>query len=226
MPSLAENLASVAQRIAGACARSGRRAGDVTLVAVTKTATRAEAAELYRLGVRNFGENRVADGVARLAGLDRPGVVRHMIGHLQRNKAAEALRGGFRVIHGVESPRLVDALDRECGKLGVRATVLLEVNVSGEASKYGVPADALAGLAETAAAKANLDLAGLMTMAPFTDVPEETRPVFSGLRRLRDDAERRLGIRLPHLSMGMTGDFEIAVEEGATMVRIGTALFR
>ena len=225
MPEIAKNLAAVRERIAAACRRSGRREEDVTLVAVTKTVTPAEVAELYRLGVRDFGENRVADGLERKTALDRPDARWHMIGHLQRNKAAAALAGGFVRIHSVESPKLVETLDRECGKLGLVAEILLEINISGEDAKYGVAPEEAAGLAEAAVRLTNVRLVGLMTMAPFTDNPETSRPVFRGLASLRSDLGRRLGIELPHLSMGMTGDFETAVEEGATLVRVGTALF-
>jgi pyridoxal phosphate enzyme (YggS family) len=222
---MAENLASVRSRIAAACRRAGRDEAEVTLVAVTKTVTPAEVAELYRLGVRDFGENRVADGVAHREALARDDARWHLIGHLQRNKAGDALAGGFVRIHSVESAKLVDVLDRECAKLGIRAAVLLEANVSGEASKYGVAPEDLPALAALAARKEHLDLLGLMTMAPFTDDPETSRPHFRSLARLRRELEERLGTELPHLSMGMTGDFEVAVEEGATMVRVGTALF-
>ncbi len=222
---IAGNLASVQSRIAAACARAGRAAEDVTLVAVTKTVTPVEIAELYRLGIRDFGENRVADGAAHRAALAHGDACWHLIGHLQRNKAAEALAAGFLRIHSVESEKLVDVLDRECGKLGVRAEILLEVNVSGEESKYGATPGALPALAKHAAAAPNLDCAGLMTMAPFTDDPETSRPHFRRLAALRAELSALLSRPLPHLSMGMTGDFEVAVEEGATLVRVGTALF-
>lgn len=226
MSAIEANLANVRERIAAACRRAGRKESDVTLVAVTKTVTPAEVAELYRLGVRDFGENRVQDGLERKQALNAADSRWHMIGHLQRNKAAAALAGGFTRIHSVESDKLVEVLDRECGKAGMRAEIFLEANVSGEESKYGQSTDGLLVLAEKASAAANLDLVGLMTMAPFTDDPETSRPFFRELARCRDDLEKRLGKKLPALSMGMTGDFEVAVEEGATVVRVGTALFR
>ncbi len=226
MPSIEENLRIVRQRIAAACARCGRDPRGVTLVAVTKTVTDAEVAELYRLGVRDFGENRVADGLSRKNGLAAADARWHLIGHLQRNKAADALAGGFLRIHSVESAKLISVLDKECGKLGVQAQILLEVNVSGEESKYGVAPDGAEALAAQAVQCPNLTVAGLMTMAPFTDDPETARPFFRRLAELRDGLAGRLGVPLPHLSMGMTGDFEVAIEEGATLVRVGTALFR
>lgn len=226
MSTIQSNLQQIHERIAAACGRAGREPGEVTLVAVTKTVTPVEVAELYRLGVRDFGENRVADGLERKNALNAPDSRWHLIGHLQRNKAAVALEGGFLRIHSVESDRLLEVLDRECAKRGVRAKIYLEVNVSGEDSKYGVSPENLPALAEAAASRENLDLIGLMTMAPLTDRPEDSRPVFRGLARCRDDLERRLGRKIPGLSMGMTGDFEVAVEEGATVIRVGTALYR
>ncbi|MCL2000902.1 MAG: YggS family pyridoxal phosphate-dependent enzyme [Planctomycetes bacterium] len=225
MATIAENLASVRMRLAASCERAARDPGGVTLVAVTKVATSDEAAELYRLGVRHFGENRVMDGITRKNAIAAPDAVWHLIGHLQRNKAASALTGGFTRIHSVESLKLLDVLERECGKLGIKADILLEVNVSGEKAKYGVTPEDIFVLANKAVVMQNLRLRGLMTMAPFTTDPETSRPVFRELVRLREDLRQKLGQDLPELSMGMTGDFEVAVEEGATLVRIGTALF-
>ncbi len=222
---IARNLLSVRNRIAAACGRAGRSPDAVTLVAVTKTVTPAEVAALHRLGVRDFGENRVADGIGRKRALGADDSRWHLIGHLQRNKAAEALAGGFTRIHSVESEKLLAVLERECGRLGTRAEILLEVNVSGEESKYGLAPGALAAAAEMAAGLEHVALSGLMTMAPFTDDPETSRPYFRTLAALRDETAARIGRALPQLSMGMTGDFEVAVEEGATLVRVGTALF-
>lgn len=223
---IADNLHMVKERIAAAGKRAGRDENEVTLVAVTKMVTPVEVAELYRLGVRDFGENRVADGLERKNALNAADSRWHLIGHLQRNKADMALSGGFTFIHSVESAKLVDVLDKGCAKDGLKAQILLEVNVSGEDSKYGISPDEVAGLAEKAEAAEHLELLGLMTMAPFTDNPEDSRPHFRKLAGLRADVEKRLGRTLPHLSMGMTGDFEVAVEEGATLVRVGTALFK
>ncbi len=220
-----KNLRAVRARIAAACERAGRAPGEATLVAVTKTVTPVEIATLYRLGVRDFGENRVADGTEHKNAVAAEGARWHLIGHLQRNKAAEALAGGFLRIHSVESEKLIETLERECGKRGVRAEILLEVNVSGEESKYGVAPENLPALAKLAAAAPNLDFAGLMTMAPFTDDPEASRPHFRRLAELRGEMAALTGRALPHLSMGMTGDFEVAAEEGATLLRVGAALF-
>lgn len=224
MATIAKNLATVRRRVAGACARVARDPSSVTLVAVTKTVTPAEVRELYALGMRDFGENRVVDGLRRVEALDRDDARWHLIGHLQRNKAAAAL-AGFRCIHSVESPKLIDVLDRECGIRNLKANILIEVNVSGEDSKYGISPRETAALVEKAARAPNLDVRGLMTMAPFTDDPETARPVFQELRKLRDCVEAESGVMLPELSMGMSGDFEVAVEEGATMIRVGNALF-
>ncbi len=226
MPAIAENLASVRERLASACARSGRRAEDVTLVAVTKTVTPAEIGELYRQGVRDFGENRVADGLDHKNALARPDARWHLIGHLQRNKAREALAGGYALVHSVESDKLIAVLQHECEKLDLSLEILIEANLAGEEAKYGAAADELSGLAEAALKAPRLRLRGLMTMAPFTDDPETSRPYFSQLRLCRDRLCERFGLPLAELSMGMTGDFEVAAEEGATMVRVGTALFR
>lgn len=224
--SIENNLRSVRERIAAACARCGRDEKDVTLVGVTKMVTPVEVAELYRLGVRDFGENRVADGTVQKAALNASDATWHLIGHLQRNKASDALAGGFTFIHSVESAKLIGVLDRECARLDIHARILLEVNVSGEASKYGITPDDLPALADRAEAAQRLEFLGLMTMAPFTDNPEDSRPHFRALSLLRERIGKRLGRELPHLSMGMTGDFEVAIEEGATLIRVGTALFK
>ncbi len=225
MPSIADNLHSIHDRIHAACDRSGRKTDEITLVAVTKTVTPVEVAALYKLGVRDFGENRVADGLSRKNALGQEDARWHLIGHLQRNKAADALAGSFRIIHSVESTKLIDVLHKECEKQDITAEIFLEANVAGEESKYGVSVDELSVLLECALEKPRLTVRGLMTMAPFTDDPETSRPYFRQLRQSRDALRGRFGIALPDLSMGMTGDFEIAVEEGATLLRVGTALY-
>lgn len=226
MENIVVNLENVRTRIVEAAERVGRHPDSVTLVAVTKTVTPLEVMELYRLGVRNFGENRVADGLTRKNALAAPDAVWHMIGHLQRNKARDALEGGYACVHSVESAKLVDVLQQEAEKLGMTLPILLEANISGEESKYGAAADDVLALLQAALAKPNLQVRGLMTMAPLTDNPENARPFFRGLRLLRDRLQDATGAALPDLSMGMTGDFEVAVEEGSTLVRVGTALFR
>jgi pyridoxal phosphate enzyme (YggS family) len=170
-----------------------------------------------------FGENKVQEARAKIPQTGES-LRWDMIGHLQTNKAREAVQL-FELIHSVDSLRLAQALDNEAAKLGKHQRVLLEVNVSGEKSKFGIRPDDLAGLLQSINALPHTLVEGLMTMAPYSDDPEKSRPYFQNLRRLRDEASASTGIPLPHLSMGMTGDFEVAIEEGATLVRIGTAIF-
>ena len=224
---LRRNLDSVRERIASACARAGRSPETVTLVAVTKAAGPAMVDALIELGVTDIGENRVQDALEKADALSRPHAATwHMIGHLQRNKVKQALRL-FQRFHSVDSLRLAAEIERVAAAQGCTAPVMLEVNVSGEESKHGLHPDELSEVAGQAGRMEHLKLEGLMTMAPFGAPETELRAVFAGLREL---SERLILEGLPrqqmkHLSMGMTQDFEIAVEEGATMVRVGTALF-
>jgi pyridoxal phosphate enzyme (YggS family) len=220
---LAANLHTVQQRIAQACARKGRDPASVTLVAVSKGQPPATVRAAADLGLSIFGENRVQEAKAKI-GLC-PGRLRwHMIGHLQSNKARDAVHF-FELIQAVDSLHLAREIAKWADKAAKTARVLLEVNVAGEASKFGYrPEQVLAELGELNALP-RLEVHGLMTMAPWTPEPERTRPVFRRLRELKLECEQLLGAPLPHLSMGMTGDFEVAIEEGATMVRIGTAIF-
>ena len=214
---LAVNFADVRRRMAEACLRAGRKPGDVRLVAVSKTyaaeAVRAAAEE----GQRLFGENRVQEAAAKIPACpDR--LEWHLIGHLQGNKAGAAVRL-FDWIHSVDSAKLVDALERHAAAAGKDLNILLEVNVSGEAAKSGCKPEELGALVEAANRCPHLVLRGLMTVPPIVENPEEARPHFRRLRELRD----RYG--LEELSMGMTHDFPVAIEEGATFIRVGTALF-
>lgn len=230
MTDLAANVARVQARIAAAARRGGRRPEDVTLVAVTKGVDAPQILEAVAAGVQDLGENRVQEAVPKIQALrpllGRPGALRvrwHLVGHLQRNKVREAV-ALFTVIHSLDGARLAADVSR---RAAAPVDVLLQVNVAGEAQKFGVsPQQAPAVLREIAGLPA-LHVVGLMTIAPLSGDPEETRPVFGRLRGLRDDLEALgiAGVTLPHLSMGMSGDFEIAVEEGATMVRIGRAIF-
>lgn len=220
---LAANLEHVRQRIAAACARAGRDPAEVTLLAVSK----GQAPEVVRaaadLGLTLFGENKVQEARAKIPLC--PGRLRwHLVGHLQSNKAREAVHW-FEMIQSVDSLALAAELQKQADKAAKTVPVLIEVNVAGEASKFGYRPEAL--LAELAALNAfpRLELHGLMTLAPWTPDPEKVRPVFRRLRELKAECEQRLGASLAHLSMGMSGDFEVAIEEGATLVRIGTALF-
>jgi len=223
-------LASIKDRIAAACARTGREASAVTLLGVTKTV----APELIKLaiesGLRLVGENRVQEATSKISELKEItsyyNVEWHLIGHLQSNKARRAVEL-FDVIQSVDSIKLAERLDDLVGESGKRMPVLIEVNLGDEASKSGIsPREALS-LCEQMLKFANLELKGLMAVPPFLENPEDVRPYFRRLRELHDEA-RRVGIvgeKFTELSMGMSHDFEVAIEEGATMVRIGTALF-
>lgn len=221
---LHDNLAAVEERIAKACARAGRKRSEVTLVAVTKSVAPEIAALLPELGVRDLGENRPQE-LWRKSELLTKDVHWHLIGHLQRNKIERTLPFVQR-IHSVDSVKLLEALDQEAAKQGRTLDVLLEVNVSGEASKQGF---SVSGLEEGIGVFRKLTqvrIDGLMTMAPLQDA-DACRPTFAGLRAARDFLRLRLGESHPlaHLSMGMSNDFEVAIEEGATLVRLGTILF-
>lgn len=221
---LAANLDAVRQRIAAACRRCERAPADVTLVAVTKYADLDWVRGLYALGLRDFGESRPQQLVERAAQF--PADVRwHLIGHLQRNKAALVLPHVV-TIHSVDSVRLARQISTDAGKSNLSARVLLEVNVSGEEAKDGFSAQELRAVWSELHALPHLRAEGLMTMAPLSDDMESSRPVFRALRNLRDELlqfpDRS---QLSQLSMGMSGDFEVGIEEGATMIRVGSALF-
>jgi hypothetical protein len=208
-----------------ASGRAFRAVDSVLLVAVTKTAGLEEVRALSALGVKDFGENRVRELVGKSSGLSALGARWHMIGHLQRNKVKDLLPHST-VVHSLESGALADVLGRRAAQLGLEIDVLIEVNVGGEASKYGVAPSAAAALAEEVAGLSALRLRGLMTMAPIAQDPETVRPLFARLRELAATLARSLPPgAMTELSMGMTQDFEVAIEEGATMVRVGTALF-
>jgi pyridoxal phosphate enzyme (YggS family) len=214
---------AVLERIEAACARAGRRPGDVTLVAVSKTVPVARIRELLEEGQVAFGENRVQEALAKIPEVGR-GARWHLVGHLQRNKARHAV-GAFEMIHSVDDLDLARELDRRAAAKGLVQPVLVEVNVAGEASKHGAAPEEVPALLEGIAGLAGLDLRGLMTVPPPVGRAEDARGWFASLRELRDAGEQRTGRRLPELSMGMTDDFEVAVEEGATLVRVGRALF-
>jgi pyridoxal phosphate enzyme (YggS family) len=222
---LQQRLKQVEDRLQAACRRAGRARQEVTLVAVTKTVSPAVAECLHQLGVTDLGESRPQELWHKAVLL--PSSVRwHLVGHLQRNKIERTLPL-VHAIHSVDSIRLLEALEHEAAAQARTLPVLLEVNASGEVAKHGL---APGELPETIARLDQLrfvQVRGLMTMAALDDDPERCRPTFVTLRRLRDDLAARLPLphRLEHLSMGMSNDFEIAVEEGATMVRLGTILF-
>jgi pyridoxal phosphate enzyme (YggS family) len=224
-PTIAARLAAVEERLRAACRRAGRPRGDVTLVAVTKTVPVEVAALLPGLGLLDLGENRPQELWRKAAALP-PAVRWHLIGHLQRNKVERTLPLVYR-IHSVDSLRLLQALEEEAGRRQTPIEVLLEVNASREASKHGFVPEEVPGLAPALAGLRHVRVGGLMTMAAYEEDPERCRPTFAALRGLRDRLRAELGPAHPlaHLSMGMSNDFEVAVEEGATLVRLGTVLF-
>jgi pyridoxal phosphate enzyme (YggS family) len=217
------NLKAVQQRIEAACARAGRDPASVTLVAVTKSQPPDVVCAAAALGLSLFGENKVQEAKAKIPLC--PGRLRwHMVGHLQTNKCRDAAEL-FAMVESVDSLHLAEELNQRADQTAKTLPVLLEVNAVGEASKFGCrPDQLLADLAHINALP-RLEIHGLMTVPPWTLDPEKVRPVFRQMRELKQCCEQLLGAPLPHLSMGMTGDFEVAIEEGATMVRIGTALF-
>ncbi len=211
-------------RISQAAARCGRIADEIKLVAVSKTVGAEAVMAAYEAGQRRFGENRVQELAAKAPALPDD-IEWHLIGHLQGNKAAAAVRLAG-VIESVDSTRLVERLGRLAKESGVVKDILLEFNISGEDTKYGASPEDAPGLVEKTLELPGIRLLGMMTMAPYGADECELRKVFSGLRSLRGKMEDRFGIRLPELSMGMSGDFETAIEEGATIVRIGAAIFQ
>ena len=221
--SMACVLERVNARIAEACAKTGRAPETVEIIGVTKTHGPDVVREAWEAGIRVFGENKVQEAAWKIPEC-MGGPEWHMIGHLQRNKVCPALEL-FSVIHSVDSARLLEQIERVAGECGHRPEVLLEVNVSGESSKDGLRPEEVPAVIEYALECRNLTLTGLMTLAPFCPDPELTRPAFAKLRTCRDRWEEVFGIGLPRLSMGMSNDFQVAVEEGATWVRLGTALF-
>ncbi len=224
MSDLIENIAEVEARIQSACALCGRARDEVTLVAVSKKHPAERLREAYDAGLRIFGENRVQEAMAKMPELPAS-IEWHLIGHLQTNKVKPVIHCEFGLIHSVDSERLLVALEKEAGEQGRIQAVLLQVNVSGEASKFGLEADALLPLLEKATQCHHLDIQGLMTMPPFTEDPEKAAPHFARLRGLRDRAAAASGFPLPFLSMGMSHDLQVAIREGATHVRVGTDLF-
>jgi len=222
---IAQNYQCVLDRIETACQRCGRGRSSAKLVVVTKYAELEWVRVLVELGVRDFGESRPQQLIERVPQF--PTDVRwHLIGHLQRNKVRPVLPVTY-LTHSVDSARLLDRMDHLAAELGVRPHVLLEVNVSGESTKDGFSIDELEAHGSRLVTYEHVQIEGLMTMAPFTSEPEAVRPVFRRLRELRDKLStgHPRGLQLPELSMGMSRDFEIAIEEGATAIRIGSRLF-
>ncbi len=218
-----EKLTSIQERIAEACRKSGRPVDEVEIIAVTKTHGPEVVRDAFSAGIRIMGENRVQEAAAKIP-QSVSGPDWHLIGHLQKNKIRAALPL-FNFFHSIDTPELLSAMDRISGECDASPHILLEVNVSGEASKFGLKPENLPSIVEQALSSRNITLEGLMTMAPFSPNPEDARPHFARLKSLQMKLEDDFNISLPRLSMGMSGDYEVAVEEGATWVRIGTALF-
>jgi PLP dependent protein len=222
---LAANIARVRSKIEEAARKVGHSAGEITLVAVSKTVPVALVKIAYNLGVTDFGENRVQDALPKIAEFHPRGMRWHMIGHLQSNKTGK-VAGAFDMIQSIDSAHLAQVLNRHAGEEGKILPVLLQVNVSGEASKEGVSVDETPQLARQIAALPCLKVRGLMTIAPLVKDPEEVRYVFRGLRELRARLQDEVAeCSWDDLSMGMTDDYSVAIEEGATIVRIGRAIF-
>jgi pyridoxal phosphate enzyme (YggS family) len=223
---IGENLLRVRERMEAAASRAGRRAEMITLIGVSKTHPAEAIRAAYTAGLRDFGENRVQEWEGKRGGLGDLDAEWHLIGHLQSNKAARAA-GLFHSVDSVDDFALAQRLDRarELAGSGAKLRVLLEVRVAEEETKNGVGVTELPELAEKVSTLAGLHLSGLMCIPPFLENAEQVRPYFRRLRELRDQLVKRMGLPLPVLSMGMSHDFEVAIEEGATEVRVGTALF-
>jgi pyridoxal phosphate enzyme (YggS family) len=223
MQDIEQNLKRVREEIERALEKTGRQTHDLTLIAVSKTHPVEAVREVIQTGHLIFGESRVQEARAKIPLL--PSNVRwHFIGHLQKNKVRQALPL-FEIIHSVDSLELAELIEQAAAKLGLHPRVLLEVNIAGEASKYGFSTDSLRKALGRLITLKRVQIEGLMTIAPFSENPENSRRYFAALRNLRDSIEDSEQIGLPTLSMGMSGDFEVAIEEGATMVRIGTSIF-
>jgi pyridoxal phosphate enzyme (YggS family) len=221
-----ENLTRVRERISLAAERAGRRAEEITLIGVSKTHPASAILEAYEAGVRHLGENRVQEWEGKRAGTEGLAATWHLIGHLQSNKAARAANL-FHSVDSVDDLALAQRLDRARGEAGLtgKLRVLIEVWVAQEETKSGIAIEQLLELAENIIALPRLELGGLMCIPPFLEEAERVRPYFRRLRELGEDLAKKLGVALPVLSMGMSHDFEVAIEEGATEVRVGSALF-
>ncbi|MBL8126123.1 MAG: YggS family pyridoxal phosphate-dependent enzyme [Chloroflexia bacterium] len=222
---LAERVATVQQQVAAAAAASGRDPDDITIIAVCKTAPREAVDAAVELGLRHFAENRVQDALRKFEAPLPPGCDLHLIGHLQTNKVRPAV-GLFDVIETVDRPSLITALEKEAARIEKRLPVLVQINIAGEEQKAGCTPQEAHGLLAALTASPWLEPQGFMTMAPLVADPEEVRPVFRGLRELRNQLQEQFAdVPLPVLSMGMSNDYPVAIAEGATLVRVGRAIF-
>lgn len=222
---IAANISMIRERIAVAAAKCSRAPDSIKLLAVTKTVSPSVIRQAIRAGLRSFGENYVQEARDKIAAIEEH-VEWHMIGHLQTNKAKYVVNL-FDWIHSVDRLELAAEINKRAAAAGRKINVLIEVNVSGEETKSGLAPDGVVTLVREIASLENLSVKGLMTMAPYSDDPENSRPFFKALKELKDhiSGEKITGVQLEELSMGMTDDFEIAIEEGATIVRIGRAIF-
>ena len=225
MNTIRDHLNEVRENIQKACEKAGRSPQEVTLIAVSKTKPLFMLEEAYEAGARDFGENKVQEILEKHPKMPEDARF-HMIGHLQRNKVKQVLPHAV-LIHSVDSYRLAEQISQEAGKLGITAKILLEVNVAKEESKFGMMPEKVPEMVEQIAAFSHLRIKGLMTIAPFVDDPEKNRPVFQKLYQLSVDIKKKNidNVNMGVLSMGMTGDYQVAVEEGATMIRVGTGIF-
>lgn len=222
---LKDNLREVEKNIQEACLRSGRSRDEVTLIAVSKTKPVSMLEEIYDENIRHFGENKVQELCEKYEVMPKD-INWHMIGHLQRNKV-KAVVDKATLIHSVDSIRLAETIEQEAAKKDIIVNILIEVNVAEEDSKFGLKVDEVISMVETISTFPHIRIKGLMTIAPFVENPEENRPVFAQLRKLSVDiANKNIdNVSVEILSMGMTNDYQIAIEEGATIVRVGTAIF-
>lgn len=222
---LKNNLSMVEDKITAACEHSGRKRDEVTLIAVSKTKPIETLREAYDMGVRVFGENKVQELVEKYEALPKD-IRWHMIGHLQRNKVKYII-DKVELIHSVDSLRLAETIDKEAKKHNLTVNILIEVNVAGEDSKFGVRPEELGALIDEISHFSNIRVLGLMTIAPFVENAEENRAIFARLRKLSVDiASKNIdNVNVGLLSMGMTNDYAVAIEEGATIIRVGTGIF-
>ena len=222
---LRENLQKVEENIKAACKRAGRDRSEVTLIAVSKTKPVDMLQEVYDTGIREFGENKVQEMMDKYEILPKD-IHWHMIGHLQRNKV-KYLMGKAALIHSVDSLRLAEEISVQSVRHEVTTDILIEVNIAGEESKFGTSKEEAIALVEAVAKLPNIHICGLMTIAPYVDDPENNRKYFRGIRELSVDIKEKNidNVDMRILSMGMSGDYEVAIEEGATMVRVGTGIF-
>ena len=220
-----ENVQIVEEKILEACRRSGRNRDEVTLIAVSKTKPVSDIYEVMETGIIDYGENKVQELTDKIAVIKEP-LKWHMIGHLQRNKV-KYIVDKVELIHSVDSLRLAEQISQEAVKKNVDVNILIEVNVAEETSKFGLKTEAVIELVEAISKLPNIHIKGLMTVAPYTEDAEENRPYFKNLKQLSVDIARKNidNVTMGVLSMGMTGDYEVAIEEGATMVRVGTGIF-